>query len=404
MGLIYRRASSPAPRSPRLTSRPNAGLNGNPIPTTLPPELAPPSARDLNDSVGFLTQLLKNDTNTRSTTADDFSSPGQGSYAKSRSLHQTAPAANRKDATVYRHDDSGTGTYKSSSRHLDRETVRYNDGGRESPRGELDDVKQRLKSTQSLLEKSRERDDEEEDLKDELRDLMRRIERVNEDLEHNLRGGRRTAGKDDEKRKLERELLKLEHEELPALERRLEERERDKQRDKKKYAMERDRRNDKYDKYDERRSGSYEDRERSRDRNRDDSRERERGYRRGTYDDDRRESSRPSSPPFRARAPPPPAPPPAAATKLAPPSPPPASAPTSRISSPAPSTASMTPEEKKAFIKAEAARRVQDRLRALGVAAPSDAPADTTIADRLEADRVEAKRKAEAAEDRKSVV
>merc|ERR1719487_181433 len=53
MGLIYRR------------------LNGNPIPTTLPAEMAPPSARDLEDSANFLTSLLKNDTNRRATNNSD---------------------------------------------------------------------------------------------------------------------------------------------------------------------------------------------------------------------------------------------------------------------------------------------------------------------------------------------
>lgn len=349
-------------------------MNGIPIPATLPPELAPSSSRDLDDSVGFLTNLLKNDKNTRAT-SDNFSNiGGQGSYAKQRSLHETASQPSKKDATVYRHNDSEASTYKSSSRHIDRDAIRYS--GSDSPNSELDDVKKSLQNTRSLVEKSRDRDDEEEELRDELRDLKRRIERVHDDLEYNLRSGRRTASKDDEKRKLERELLKLEHEELPRLSRRMEEKERDKKRDKAKFALERDSRNNDSDRYSDRPRASRDDY---------DSRDADRGgYRRGSYEEeDRREyskSSRTESPPPRARTPPPAPPIPAIKAASAPPPP----------SAPKPTAVVMSAEERTAHRQAEAARRVQERLRALGLAAPSTASVDTSVADRLERDRKEA--------------
>ena len=381
MGLIYRR------------------LNGNPIPPTLPQEMAPPSARDLNDSVGFLKNLLKNDTNQRSTNVDDYGSGNQGSYAKSRSLHESAQQPNRKDATVYRHDDAASAsTYKSSSRHLDRDAVRYRSG---SPSADLDDAKQRLKATQSLLDQSRQRDDEADQLQDDLRDVKRQISRLTDDLEYNLRSGRRTTAKDDERRRLERELLRLEHEELPALERKLEDKERDQRRDKQKYALERDQRNNAdRSRYDDRSTYSRRD-------DYDSPRERDRGYNRGTFDrsddedDRRRQSSRDD---YRSSAssrrvsqdrrgsdgPPPPPPVPAPVESRPPPPPPvPAAAPAAS----APNLKNMTAEERQAYLRQQAQQRIQDRLRALGVSAPSSV-ADSTVADRLAQDKAEAERKA----------
>lgn len=379
MGLIYRRARP----TRRVTVLIHAGLNGNPIPKTLPPELAPPSARDLNDSVGFLKNLLKHDTNVRSTSGDSYTS-GQGSYAKQRSLHENAPPSNRKDATVYRHNDAEATTYKSSSRHIDRDSVRYS--GDDSPDADLEDVKKSIQNTRSLVEKSRDRDDEEDDLRDELRDIKRRIERVHDDLEYNLRSGRRTAAKDDEKRKLERELLNLEHEELPRLVRKMEEKERDKKRDKAKFALERDARNNETDRYEDRRGNGYARGGRD-EYDRDGGREK--GYNRGTYDDEPRDryerSSRRDPSPPRTRTPPPP-PPPAPVVKAAPPPPPPVAAPAPRAS---PAITTMTAEERLAHRRAEAALKVQERLRALGLAAPSTS-SDTSVADRLEQDRQEA--------------
>ncbi|BGO93264.1 hypothetical protein NBRC10512_000083 [Rhodotorula toruloides] len=402
MGLIYRR------------------LNGNPIPHTLPAEMAPPSARDLEDSANFLTSLLKNDTNRRATQGDGA---GQ-SRAKMRSLHEQPQhgGASRKDATVFRNDDDAVPVYKSSSRHLNRDDVRSSSSrGKDSPSSELDDVKRRLRDAQRDVDRSRDEDDEEEDLKEELRRLNRKIQRVQDDLDDNRRSGRRTAAKDEERRMLERELLRLEHEDLPRLEKRIEDREREKRLERKKYAVERDDRNATFGRYDDRRDRERDRYERERDRDRgysasrygngeDDDRDEERGYNRGTYDRDGRDRSRyaPSpprrqSPPARSRTPPPPPPPPAADKKIdAPPPPPPTQppAPAGSSPSPAPDLKSMSPAERQAFIRAEAQRRVQERLRALGVAAPSAGTGvDTSVQERLEADKAEAARKAAEADE-----
>ncbi|KDE02848.1 hypothetical protein MVLG_06638 [Microbotryum lychnidis-dioicae p1A1 Lamole] len=392
MGLIYRR------------------LNGNPIPQTLPPEMAPPSARDLDDSVGFLTNLLKNDNNQRSTN-QDFDG-GRGSMAKARSLHDTAPRRDRKDATVFRNDDDEARTvYKSSARHLNQDQIRSR-SETDSASSDLDDIRNRLRTTRSTLDRSRDQDDEDEDLKDQLRNMKRRIQRVQDDIDHNLGSGRRTTAKEDERRKLERELLRLEYEELPELERRIKEKERDKKRDQRKYALERDSRNNDSDRYGDRdqystRKDPYESRSSSR------RESPERGYNRGTYDnEDGREKrsrdrdddhytspSRGITSPSRARTEPPPPPPAPASERATPPPPPPA--PVAALKSPAVDTRSMTPTERQAHIRAQAQARIQERLRALGVAAPASGEnaVDTSVADRLEKDKAEAAAKAAKADE-----
>ncbi|TKA51640.1 hypothetical protein B0A53_05517 [Rhodotorula sp. CCFEE 5036] len=411
MGLIYRR------------------LNGNPIPATLPAEMAPPSARDLEDSANFLTSLLKNDTNRRATNQTDLAD-GPQSRAKLRSFNDSsAPGAGtRKDATVYRNDDDATPVYKSSSRHLNRDDVRPSrqGSGADSPSTELDDVKRRLKEAQREAERGREEDDEEEDLKEELRRLNRKIQRVQDDLDDNRRSGRRTAAKDEERRMFERELLRLEHEDLPRLEKRIEDKEREKRLDRKKYALERDDRNATFGRYDDRsdRQRDRYERERYRSSSRhrhddeDDDRHRDfedddrhgssrHGYNRGTFDrDDRRRGDDRDE----MRSPPPAPPKPAPPVKSEAPRPPPPTSAPPPVASPPPSGApastdlkSMSAAERQAYIRAEAQRRVQERLRALGVAAPSATPngsgVDHTVQERLEADKAEAARKAAEADE-----
>ena len=379
--------------------------------------MAPPSARDLEDSANFLTSLLKNDTNRRATNQTDVDGPH--SRAKLRSLHDSGPSGtNRKDATVFRNDDDATPVYKSSSRHLNRDDVRSR--STDSPTSELDEAKRRLREAQREAERSRDEDDDEEDLKEELRRLTRKIQRVQDDLDDNRRSGRRTAAKDEERRMLERELLRLEHDDLPRLEKRLEDKEREKRLDRKKLAIERDARKGpasrRYeDKYDRERYGSssrYDDDERSysssRRRGGGDDDDDDRGYNRGTYDRDDRNRYAPSpprrqSPSARSRTPPPPPPPAPSTAKIdAPPPPPPTAPPTTAAAPAAPDTRSMTPEQRQAFIRSEAQRRIQERLRALGVAAPSAAGSngvDTSVQDRLEADKLEAARKAAEADE-----
>ncbi|ORY26048.1 hypothetical protein BCR39DRAFT_542389 [Naematelia encephala] len=373
MGLIYR------------------ALNGNEIPDKLPDELVPASMRDIDTTVNFMRDLLRHESNTRS----DASSP---SYAN--------PAAASRDASSYKHSDApASTTYRPSSRHLDRKAVRY--AGEEAD-ADIKDIRRQLQNTSDLLsrtaEESKRKSAEDEALEQEIDDLKYKVKRIQEDIEY-VSKGRRTADKDEERRKLERELLFLMHEKLPELERRQEQREDEKRMQERAEVRARDQRNESHGRY-----GGYDDRDEGRDRDwlrgtydRDREREREQDYGRrdsrdrsrdrdyDRYERDRR-SERPRSPPAaRSPAPVPPPSAPAAASSAPPPPKP---------SAPAPQTKHMTPEERTAFIREQAQRRIQERLKALGVdPGPSEEPAvDKSVEDRLEQEKKEAEERARKAD------
>ncbi|KAG2066386.1 hypothetical protein BDR04DRAFT_1106832 [Suillus decipiens] len=335
MGLIYRK------------------LNGNDIPDELPSELIPPSSRDLDTSVNFLKDILKNDTRARSPLGLDT----PVSRLRERSFNSTsAPGAGgRQDATVYKHTDAeppgGQQPY----------CIYQNAGGDELDR--------------------------------EMGDLRYRIKRLQEDLEYVSRGPR-SASKDEERRRLERELLQLMHERVPELERKIEDRQARKERENREYARERDRRNEQSP------SLCYRDDDRDRPYSRSASRydrndrdyDRDRSYR--DRNDDRNLDRGLST---STRTPPPP-PPAAPANNISQPPPAPAPAPSR---SPAPGMKNMTPEERKAFIQAQAKKRLEERMQALGVSAPSSTTSPTLgvgVEDRLAQEKKEAEEKAREAE------
>ncbi|KAH9890504.1 hypothetical protein C8Q73DRAFT_651881 [Cubamyces lactineus] len=397
MGLIYRR------------------LNGNDIPDVLPPELVPPSRRDLEESVDVLKDILKNDTRARSPAGLDS---GPASRMRERSFYSnTAGAGGRQDATVYKYKDDEApagGFYQPRSRHVDRAAVRTASENA-SPSADLDDMKRQLENTAKMLDRvadqNAQRTAEDDALEREMSDLKYRVKRVQEDLEYVSRGPRSVA-RDEERRKLERELLELMHEKLPDLERRIKDREERREREKREWARERDRRNERFGRYDDRddRYSSRYDRDRDpydrprsaydrddRDRERDSYRDRDRDYERDRdYDRDRpysrnrdrdRDYDRPRSPPTTRSPPPPPPAPTSTAARPPPPAPTPSTA--------AAAKKALTAEERTALAR----QRIQERMAALGVVAPSPSPKlDTSVEDRLAQEKKEAEEKAKAAE------
>lgn len=406
MGIIYRSAlSTILPGLCLIFTVP--GLNGNEIPEQLPEELVPASARDLDQSVDFLKDILKNETRTRS--PGNFDDPI--SKLPTRSFHSDTArgAGGRQDATVYKHDDEYTppgGVYQPRSRHIDRDTVRTRS---DDPTDDLSVMKRQLENTAKLLDRATEenaaRTREDEELEREMSDLRYRIKRLQDDLDYVSRGPRSYA-KDDERRKLERELLHLMHEKLPDLEKRIEENQVRKDKEKREQMRDRDRRNNRFGRFpdrDDEYSRRYDDEDRyrgsySRDRSRERDHPRD-GYDRRDYDrrdrdrDDDRDRDYRRPPPQDTRPPPPPPPnPPPHSISQPPPAPPPPS------STPA-NMAKMTKEERQAYIKAEAQRQIQERMKALGVSTSSSSPTiDSSVADRLAQDKKEAEEKAKAAE------
>ena len=388
-----------------------SGLNGNEIPEQLPEELVPASARDLNQSVDFLKDILKNETRTRS--PGGFDDPI--SKLPTRSFHADTArgAGGRQDATVYKHDDEYTppgGVYQPRSRHIDRDTVRTRS---DDPTDDLSVMKRQLENTAKMLDRSNEenaaRTREDDELEREMSDLRYRIKRLQDDLDYVSRGPKSHA-KDEQRRELERELLHLMHEKLPDLEKRIEENQARKDKEKREQMRDRDRRNDRFGRFSDRddehsrrygdddryRSSYGRDRSRDRDRPRDayDRRDYDRGDRdrdrdRSRDDDRDRDYRRPS--PQKARTPPPPPNPPSNSVSQPPAPPPPSSTPTNMTK--------MTKEERQAYIKAEAQRQIQERMKALGITtSASNATIDTSVADRLAQEKKEAEEKVKAAE------
>jgi hypothetical protein len=391
----------------------SSGLNGNDIPDVLPAELIPPSARDLDSSADFLKDLLRKDQNARSTYGDEIQPQG---YGKNRSFNSSPAPASRKDGAAYKHDeDRGVKTYKSSSRHLDRSSVRT---GAESAADDLSDIKRQLQNTSSMLDRSvadaESKDEEDERLEREMEDLRYRVKRINEDIEY-ISKGRRSSEKDEQRRKLERELLYLAHERLPEVEKKIEERDERKRREEREGIRARDKKNDRYggrygddDRYDDRSSrdpdkgylkGTFE-RDRSRDRSRDRDHDRSRDRDRRDRSRDRDEDYRSSNDRYGRRSPdrstrsPPPKPDAPSHSLAAPPAPPKPS------STPTPASQNLTPEQRAAERRKLAEQKVQDRMRALGLApAASEKAVDTSVQERLEREKKEAEEQSKKAEE-----
>jgi hypothetical protein len=200
-------------------------LNGYPVPNRLPPELVPPSTRNLNASIGTMKNLLSRDAEERKNTGAFLQPQRTGvSYLKSHSFRSGSPAAGgRKDATVFRNNDDNIG-YKSSARH------RLGAGGRSpspatpsSPSSErsddvsIDQLKKMVREKQILLDAMDTRDEnavDEDDALDrrdrrEAEDLYRRIRRIQEDIDAHPQASLRSTDSDAERRALKRQLQNL---------------------------------------------------------------------------------------------------------------------------------------------------------------------------------------------------
>ncbi|KAL2316032.1 Actin cytoskeleton-regulatory complex protein pan1 [Schizosaccharomyces pombe] len=89
-------------------------LNGNEVPAVLPPELIPPSTRNFTESLNQVKNLIKNDTSNRK----PFGAENQ-SKLKKNSFYDNPSETTEKDATLYRHNDSDASAYVSSARRRD---------------------------------------------------------------------------------------------------------------------------------------------------------------------------------------------------------------------------------------------------------------------------------------------
>ncbi|KAL3707932.1 actin organization and endocytosis protein [Talaromyces marneffei ATCC 18224] len=198
-------------------------LNGYPIPARLPPELVPPSTRNLNDSIGTVKSLLSQDAEARKTSGAFLQPQKTGvSYLKDHSFRggATSPgAAERRDATRYQNRDEVG--YRSSARRRVG-----NDGRTHSPAASsqvsersdeelsVDQLKKKLRETKIMLDAVDFRDQnqaEEDDAMDrrdrrEAESLMDRIRRVQDDIDTDPKSAFRQVDSGAERRSLRRQL------------------------------------------------------------------------------------------------------------------------------------------------------------------------------------------------------
>jgi hypothetical protein len=197
-------------------------LNGYPVPARLPPELIPPSTRHLNDSIGTVKSLLSQDAETRKTTGAFLQPQKTGvSYLKDHSFRggpNNQSGASRKDATMFKNNDSAGG-YRSSARRRvgnDARTPSPAPSSQTSEGDELspDQLRKKIREAKVMLDavdfqdENRAEDDDVHDRRDrrEAESLMERIRRVQDDIDTHPNASFRQLDSGAERRSLRRQL------------------------------------------------------------------------------------------------------------------------------------------------------------------------------------------------------
>ncbi|KAL3463779.1 hypothetical protein BJX64DRAFT_110897 [Aspergillus heterothallicus] len=195
-------------------------LNGYPVPSRLPPELIPPSTRNLNDSIGTIKSMLSQDAEHRKATGAFLQPQKTGvSYLKDHSFRggATSPGFGRKDATLFKNNDDASAGYRSSARR------RVGNNGRtpspaasQSSEEELsvEQLKKKIRETQIMLDAVDFEDEnraEEEDALDrrdrrEAESLLDRVRRVQDDIDTHPNASLRNLDTGAERRTLRRQL------------------------------------------------------------------------------------------------------------------------------------------------------------------------------------------------------
>ncbi|KAL4813195.1 hypothetical protein BDW67DRAFT_109731 [Aspergillus spinulosporus] len=195
-------------------------LNGYPVPNRLPPELIPPSTRNLNDSIGTIKSMLSQDAEHRKATGAFLQPQKTGvSYLKEHSFRGGAasPGAGRKDATLFKNNDEAAAGYRSSARRRVGNTGRTpSPAGSQNSEDELsvEQLKKKIRETQIMLDAVDFEDEnraEEEDALDrrdrrEAESLMDRIRRVQDDIDTHPHAALRSLDTGAERRTLRRQL------------------------------------------------------------------------------------------------------------------------------------------------------------------------------------------------------
>ncbi|EEP82927.1 conserved hypothetical protein [Uncinocarpus reesii 1704] len=205
-------------------------LNGYPIPNRLPPELIPPSKRNLDDSIGTVKSMLSQDAEQRKASGAFLQPQKTGvSYLKTHSFRtgSASPGVGRKDATVFKNNDDAA-AYKSSARRRAGGTPSPSPSS--TPAEKVNDdlpveqLKKKIHETKIMLDatdfrdESRAEEDEVLNRRDrrEAESLMERIRRVQDDIDTDPKAAFRNADAGAERRSLRRQLQAFQ-DQLPQL-------------------------------------------------------------------------------------------------------------------------------------------------------------------------------------------
>lgn len=208
-------------------------LNNYPLPNRLPPELVPPSTRNINASLGSVRSMLSREAEDRKNTGNFLEPQKTGvSYMKNHSF-AGGPARDsfgRKDATMFRNNDEDFGYRSSARRRLggagrspspSQSTSSASDMGDDVT---LDQLQKKIREKQVLLDaidfqdENQAGQDEALDRKDrrDADDLYQRIRRIQEDIDGHPNATFRTHDSDAERRTMKRQLQTL-SDRLPSL-------------------------------------------------------------------------------------------------------------------------------------------------------------------------------------------
>lgn len=209
-------------------------LNGYPVPSRLPPELVPPSTRNLNNSIDTVKSLLYQDAEARKSSGAFLQPQRTGvSYLKNHSFRSgsSSPSFGRKDATVFRNNDDDIG-YKSSARR------RIGAGGRtpspaqsdtgvsDASHEELsaDQIRKKIREKRILIDATDfgdEKDADEDDVlnrrdRREAEDLFRQIRKLQDDIDTHPNSDMQSSDSNTDRRSMRRELQRY-RDRVPAL-------------------------------------------------------------------------------------------------------------------------------------------------------------------------------------------
>lgn len=194
-------------------------LNGYPVPNSLPPELVPPSARNLNQSIGTMKSMLNQESEYRKNSGAALLPQKTGvNYAKSHSLRGTG--LGRQDATAFKNNDDDIGYKSSARRRIGNSSPRPDSPASSATSNDdlsLDELRKKIREKEVLLDAmdfKDERHAEEDEVLDrrdrrEAEELYRRIRRIQEDIDAHPDSAWIGGDSDAERRALKRQLQKL---------------------------------------------------------------------------------------------------------------------------------------------------------------------------------------------------